>query len=105
MFSFRHDKTGFFSGLVLMMVVGGTVLATILLLIFGGWENYSTPMKWLWGTAWVVCIITVLVRIGIFRWQMLRSEKRKDDSQGEKQSLDLTSPPREVLHEPDDRER
>jgi len=72
MFSFRQDKTGFFSALVLMIVVGGTVLATILLLIFGGWENYSTPMKFIWGTAWVVCIITVLVRVAIFRFQMLR---------------------------------
>jgi hypothetical protein len=77
MFSFRHDKTGFFSGLILMTVVGGTVLATILLLIFGGWENYSLPMKCIWGAAWVACIVTVLVRISIFRSQMRRAEQQQ----------------------------
>lgn len=105
MFSFRSDKTGFFSGLALMIVAGGTVLATILILLLGGWKDYATLLKWIWGTAWVVCIIIVLIRIAIFRFQMLRLGQRKEDSQGEKQSPDPTSPPREDLHEPDNRER
>jgi hypothetical protein len=70
MFSFRRDKTGFFVTLILLILVGGTLLATILILALGGWEDYKVLLKWLWGSVWVLCIVTVLIRVAIFRWQM-----------------------------------
>jgi hypothetical protein len=73
MLNFRKDKAGFFSGLTLMILVGGTVLATILIFAIGGWNPFTILVwKWVVGTVWVLCIITVLVRIGIYRYQMLR---------------------------------
>jgi hypothetical protein len=73
MFSFRFDKAGFFSGLTLMSLLGGTVLATILIFAIGGWNDFTILVwKWVVGTVWVLCIITVLVRVGIYRYQMLR---------------------------------
>jgi hypothetical protein len=72
MFSFRFDKAGFFSGLTLMTLLGGTVLATILIFAIGGW-NDTTILVWKWivGTVWVLLIVTVLVRVAIYRHQML----------------------------------
>ena len=73
MFSFRFDKAGFFSGLTLMILLGGTVLATILIFAIGGWNDFTILVwKWVVGTVWVLCIITVLVRVAIYRYQMLR---------------------------------
>jgi hypothetical protein len=77
MFSFRSDKTGFFVTLILLGMVGGTVLATILILAIGGWEDYQILLKWIWGTVWVLCIVTVLIRIVIFRWQMRKAEQAR----------------------------
>ena len=72
MFSFRFDKAGFFSGLTLMILLGGTVLATILIFAIGGWNDFTILVwKWVVGTVWVLCIITVLVRVAIYRYQML----------------------------------
>jgi hypothetical protein len=72
MFSFRFDKAGFFSGLVLMSLLGGTVVASLLIWLIGGWNDFTILLlKWLWGTIWVLLIVTVLVRLAIYRWQML----------------------------------
>jgi hypothetical protein len=72
MFSFRFDKAGFFSGLVLMCLLGGTLLATLLIVLIGGWNDFTILLlKWLWGTVWVLLIVTVLVRLAIYRYQML----------------------------------
>ena len=96
MFSFRFDKVGFFSGLTLMTLLGGTVLATILIFAIGGW-NDTTILVWKWvvGTVWVLLIITVLVRVGIYRYQMLRgvnpSKRPPEDPNG---------PPVNIPHSP-----
>jgi hypothetical protein len=79
MFSFRRDKTGFFAGLTLMTVAGGTAIATLVLVIVG-WAIgnrtvYDFSVRWVLGIAWVLCIATVLTRIYIFRWQMKRRER------------------------------
>jgi len=72
MFSFRFDKVGFFSALTLMSLLGGTVLASILIWLIGGWNDFTILLlKWLWGTVWVLLIVTVLIRVGIYRYQML----------------------------------
>jgi hypothetical protein len=79
MFSFRRDKTGFFATLILLAIVTATVVSTLVLLVLGvaqgDWKAYLLGVKWVLGSAWVLCIFTVLVRVTIFRWQMIRRER------------------------------
>lgn len=81
MFSFRRDKAGFFITLILLTIVAGTVISTLVLLIVGiaqgDWKAYLLSMKWILGSAWVACIITVLVRLKIFKWQYDRALARR----------------------------
>jgi hypothetical protein len=73
MFSFRSDKTGFFVTLILTTLAAGTVIATLVLLIVGWaqgeWARYLLSVKWVLGSAWVLSIIIVLVRVKIFQFQ------------------------------------
>ncbi len=77
MFSFRKDKTGFFVTLILLTIVTGTVISTLVLLIVGmaqgDWKAHLLSVKWVLGSAWVGCIITVLVRLQIYKWQHERA--------------------------------
>jgi hypothetical protein len=81
MFSFRRDKVGFFVTLVLLTIVAGTAISTLVLLIIGiaegDWKAYLLSVKWILGSAWVACIVTVLVRLRIFQWQQERAAARK----------------------------
>jgi len=93
MFSFRFDKVGFFSALTLMTLLGGTLLATILIFAIGGWNDFTILVwKWVVGTVWVLLIITVLVRVGIYRYQMLRgvnpSKRPPEDPNGAPVKID-----------------
>ena len=50
MFRFRHDKVGFFAGLVLIIICGGTLIATVVLLLsgalLGDFQMFVWPIKW-----------------------------------------------------------
>jgi hypothetical protein len=92
MFSFRRDKMGFFSGIALMVIVGGTVISTLVLLILGlvngNWKEYLLSVKWILGVAWVLCIVTVMARVHVFGWQLRRAQRqaeaaRPPEEQGE----------------------
>ena len=91
MFSFRRDKTGFFVTLILLTIVTGTLVSTLVLLIVGiaqgDWKEYLLSVKWVLGSAWVACIITVLVRLRIYKWQydkaLARQEAESEKSTGE----------------------
>jgi type VI protein secretion system component VasK len=76
MFSFRSDKTGFFVTIILLVLLGAAVVSTLVVLLLGHWDEHVWILKWVWGTWWVLCIITVLTRLAIFRWQMMRSANR-----------------------------
>jgi hypothetical protein len=69
MFSFRRDKTGFFATIILAGLLGAAVVNTMVAFLLGSWVYF----KWVWGTWWVSSIITVLTRLAIFRWQMMRA--------------------------------
>jgi hypothetical protein len=69
MFSFRKDKMGFINGLILMSIVGATVIATVLLWAVWGWDQCGTAIKIIWGTAWVLCIVAVVVRVRVYKHQ------------------------------------
>lgn len=84
MFSFRRDKTGFFVTIILLTIVGGTLISTLVLLIIGmaqgDWKSYLLSMKWILGSAWVACIITVLVRLRIYKWQYDRALRQRESN-------------------------
>lgn len=90
MFSFRRDKVGFFITLILLTIVAGTVISTLVLLIVGiaqgDWKEYLLSMKWILGSAWVACIITVLVRLKIFKWQYDRALRQQEGTETEQQA-------------------
>jgi hypothetical protein len=81
MFSFRRDKTGFFVTIILLTIVTGTLISTLVLVIVGiaqgDWKSHLLSVKWVLGSAWMACIITVLVRLRIYKWQYDRSLARQ----------------------------
>src|SRR5262249_17632619 len=85
MFSFRRDKTGFFVTIILLTIVTGTLISTLVLLIVGiaqgDWKAYLLSVKWVLGSAWMACIITVLVRLRIYKWQYDRALARQAGEQ------------------------
>jgi hypothetical protein len=59
---------------ILVSLLGAAVLASVLIWIIGDWTGESADalgltLKIIWGAVWVLCIITVLVRVNIFRIQ------------------------------------
>jgi hypothetical protein len=100
MFSFRRDKTGFFVTLILLTIVAGTLISTLVLLIVGiaqgDWKEYLLSVKWILGSAWVACIITVLVRLRIYKWQYDRALRQhaaeSEKMSGEHRAEDASAP-------------
>jgi hypothetical protein len=97
MFSFRHDKTGFFVTIILLTIVTGTLVSTLVLLIVGmaqgDWKSYLLSMKWVLGSAWVACIITVLIRLKIYKVQYDRALARQAAQQAPASESDKTNLP------------
>jgi hypothetical protein len=73
MFNFRRDKAGFFITIILLTIATGTLVSILVLLIVGmaqgDWKEHLLSVKWVLGSAWVGCIVTVLVRLRIYKWQ------------------------------------
>jgi hypothetical protein len=94
MFSFRRDKAGFFITIILLTIVTGTAITTLVLLIVGiaqgDWKEYKLSTKIVLGSAWVACIITVLIRLKIYKWQHDRALRQQgQDKADETASGDL----------------
>ena len=83
MFSFKKDKTGFFSALSLIILVAVTVITTGILLAQGikegNWEYYSIPIKIVLAVFWLAGMTIVLTRIGVFAVQ--RANKKIEELQ------------------------
>ena len=79
MFSFKKDKTGFFSALSLIILVAATVITTGILLAQGNWEYYSIPIKIVLAVFWLAGMTIVLTRIGVFAVQ--RANKKIEELQ------------------------
>ena len=87
---------------ILVSLLGVAVLASVLIWIIGDWSGESAgalglTLKIIWGTVWVLCIITVLVRVNIFRIQRNKAGYgRKPPPEGEDEGgpdKDGDSPP------------
>ncbi|HZY85697.1 MAG TPA: hypothetical protein VFE78_12760 [Gemmataceae bacterium] len=72
MFSFRSDKTGFFVTIVLLALL---VAAVVLTVVFLALDAHLWVLKVIWTAWWVLCIVTVLVRVSVFRWQRRQGER------------------------------
>jgi membrane protein DedA with SNARE-associated domain len=87
MFSFHRDKTGFFFTIILLIIAAGTMISTLILAIVGiaqgNWKEYLLSVKWILGSAWVACIITVLIRLRIYKWQYDRALQQQAEQQRE----------------------
>ena len=83
MFSFKKDKTGFFSALSLIILVVVTFIITGILLAQGikegNWEYYSIPIKIVLAVFWLAGMTIVLTRIGVFAVQ--RANKKLEELQ------------------------
>jgi hypothetical protein len=88
MFSFKQDKAGFFFTLLLLFITLGAAVTTIVLITVGAaqgnWKEYLLSWKWVVGSCWVACILTVLLRVSVFRWQMLRAERRAAEEENKR---------------------
>ena len=97
MFSFRRDKTGFFVTIILLTIATGTLISTLVLLIVGmaqgDWKSYLLSMRWVLGSAWVACIITVLVRLKIYKVQYDRALARQAAEQSPTDESSKTNAP------------
>ena len=97
MFSFRRDKTGFFVTIILLTIVTGTLISTLVLLVVGiaqgDWKAHLLSVKWVLGSAWIACIITVLVRLRIYKWQYDRALERQAAEQTPADEADKKNSP------------
>jgi membrane protein DedA with SNARE-associated domain len=97
MFSFRRDKVGFFVTIILLTIVAGTAISALVLLIVGlahgDWRAHSTSTKIILGSAWVACIITVLIRLKIYKVQQERRQRLEEAGGKSDNKQDNPSPP------------
>lgn len=78
---FKGRAASFTITVVLVSLLGAAVLASVCLWIIGDWDTEAGPLgltlKIIWGSWWVLVIITVLVRITIFdRQRRLAAQAR-----------------------------
>jgi hypothetical protein len=89
-FSYRQDKVGFFATLALVLIALGAAVTTIVLITIGAaegdWKLHLLAWKWTVAGCWLGCIVTVLARITIFRWQMIHAEQRAIEEEQKRQT-------------------
>jgi hypothetical protein len=109
MLDFRRDKVGFFFGLALIIVCGGTLIATLVLLIVGvvqgGYTLYLWPIRWVLFGWWIGCVVLVWTRVYIFDWQRRRPPPPFTPGPEADASLPLPSAEAEVARLLAERER
>src|SRR5262249_44078132 len=70
---FKSGSTSFTITVVLVSLTGTAVLASLLIWVIGDWRESRRALEIsygaIWGSWWVLCIIVVLIRIGLFTKQ------------------------------------
>lgn len=79
MFNFREDKAGFFATLIVVPLLVALAVVPLALFVTGSalGQDLSLPIKIVFGVCWPLLVITVLVRVWIFRVQMMSRKKRE----------------------------
>jgi hypothetical protein len=90
---FKSGATSFTVTVILVSLFGAAFLASVLVWIIGDWnESKSIAMKAIWGSWWVLCIGTVLVRVALFTKQrrLARQAREEAAKKNESQSTPAT---------------
>jgi hypothetical protein len=81
---FKRGSTSFTITVVLVSLFGTAVLASVLIWIIGDWQLHRSPLvlslKIIWGTWWVLCIATVLVRVALFNMERGKAAQAKAEA-------------------------
>lgn len=94
---FKSGATSFTITVILVSLFGTAVLASVLLWIIGDWNTSKTiALKAIWGAWWVLCIGTVLVRVGLFTKQRSQAKQAREEIERQKQSPSTTEPAQEA---------
>jgi hypothetical protein len=75
---FESGTTSFTITVVLVSLLGAATLASVLIWIIAGQENTrprDIALRIIWGTWWVLCIVTVLVRVALFNQQRRKAKQ------------------------------
>lgn len=82
MFNFREDKAGFFATLIVVPLLVGLAVVPLVLFLTGSalGHDLSLPIKIVFGVCWPLLVITVLVRVWIFRVQMIAKKKKEQQA-------------------------
>ena len=101
---FKRGSVSFTITVVLVSLFGTAVLASVLIWVIGEWEPYQGPkvlaLKLIWGTWWVLCIVTVLVRVALFNRERWKAAQAKAEARPKAEP----SPEQSEEHEPDSKE-
>ena len=96
---FKSGAASFTITVILVALLGASVLASVLLWIIGTWQSDAGPLglalKIIWGTWWVLVIVTVLVRVAIFENQRRQAAQARAQRQAEQEKTEATSGPPE----------
>ena len=77
---YKSGALSFSMTVTLVSLAGTTAVASAVILILGAAGVFGDSLTWLilriiLGVFWVVCIITVLARVGLFRLHMLKAKR------------------------------
>lgn len=88
MFNFRKDKAGFFATLIVVPLLIGLAVVPLALFVMGSalGHDFSLPIKIVFGICWPLLVITVLVRVWIFRVQMVAKRDKERQEQADKEN-------------------
>lgn len=86
MFSFSKDKAGFFATLVAVPLLLALAVVPLTLFVTGSaiGQDLSLPIKIVFGVCWPALVITVLVRVWIFRVQMIAKRNKENQEKADK---------------------
>jgi uncharacterized BrkB/YihY/UPF0761 family membrane protein len=84
MFDFQKDKAGFFATLltVPLLLALAVVPATLYIIgqLMGQPDQFSPAIKIVFGICWPLLVFTILIRIWIFRYQMVKKRRAEQES-------------------------
>jgi uncharacterized BrkB/YihY/UPF0761 family membrane protein len=84
MFNFQKDKAGFFATLltVPLLLALAVVPATLYIIgqLMGQPDQFSPAIKIVFGVCWPLLVFTILIRVWIFRYQMVKKRRAEQES-------------------------
>lgn len=86
--NWKRDWVGFLNTWVLIGIGAGSLIAVQILFILGlcagNWDTYFEPIKYIIISWYVISMVAVLIRIGVYRVGILREQERLKNSENQK---------------------